>query len=395
MKRLSKSKLTLVYAGEDLPNRIEKSIFLAGPTPRLDETKSWRDDAIQLLKDNKYDGVVFIPEARDGKKYPNYDDQIHWETKMLDLCDCILFWIPRELNENFEMLALTTNIEWGKYQRSEKVVIGFPKDSKENRYIEKECNDLSISIHSTLDNTVKSAIDFIGNGSLRIDGECYIPLNVWNTQMFQNWYKAQKAVGNELRYARVNYIFKMPIMKQIFLWILHVNVYIKEEDRIKDNEFVIARTDISSIVIYRKDEEDLLNSDVILIKEFRSPCCNSEGFVYEICGGSSYKDNDNINEVIKDEIKEETGLEFDADRIQYEGSRQLMATLCSHKCHLFSVKINENELNEIRKMEDSVHGVIEDTERTYLKVYKVKDLIGSDIIDWSNMGYIMSVLNKK
>ena len=71
-----------------------------------------------------------------------------------------------------------------------------------------------------------------------------------------------------------------------------------------------------------------------------------------------------------------------------------MATLSSHKCHLFSVEINDDELEEIKKQENSIHGVVEDTERTYLKIYKLKDLLNSDIIDWSNVGYIMSVLLK-
>ena len=391
MKRLSKKQIELIYAGEDLPDTIEKSIFLAGPTPRSDDVESWRDDAINLLIENNYDGVVFIPEARNGKKYPNYDDQIQWEEQMMNLCDCLLFWIPRNMET---MPALTTNIEWGKYQKSEKIVIGFPENSEKNRYIEKECKKLSIDVNKTLEDTIKKAIDFIGKGELRSGGTRYVPLNIYQTPMFQEWYKAQISIGNELQYAKVNYVFKMPIMKQIFLWILYVQVYIKEEDRIKDNEFVVARTDISSIVIYRKDKENVLNSDIVLIKEFRSPCSNSEGFVYEVCGGSSFKNNEDINEVIKDEIMEETGLEFDKDRIKFEGSRQLMATLSSHKCHLFSVEINDEELAEIRKQENSIHGVVEDTERTYLKIYKLKDLLNSDIIDWSNVGYILSTILK-
>jgi 8-oxo-dGTP pyrophosphatase MutT (NUDIX family) len=200
--------------------------------------------------------------------------------------------------------------------------------------------------------------------------------------------------GNELRFARVNYIFKMPIMKQIFLWVLYVHVYIKDEDRIKDNEFVISRTDISSIVIYKKDKEDILNSDIVLVKEFRSPANNSKSMVYEIPGGSSFKDNSDINQVIQDEIEEETGLIFDKDRIQYNGARQLMATLSSHKCHLFSVEINDKELEDIKSQVGSVHGVEEDTERTYLEIYKMKDLLECDFVDWSNIGYILSILNK-
>ena len=229
MKRLSKKQIELIYAGEELPETIEKSIFLAGPTPRSNDVKSWRDDAIQLLIENNYNGIVFIPEARNGEKYPDYDDQINWEEQMMNLCDCILFWIPRNLKT---LPAFTTNIEWGKYQRSEKIVIGFPEDSEKNRYIEKECEKLSIIVNRTLENTIKQAIDFIGDGELRTGGTRYVPLNIYQTPMFKEWYNSQISVGNELRYAKVNYVFKMPIMKQIFLYVLYVQVYIKEENRI-------------------------------------------------------------------------------------------------------------------------------------------------------------------
>jgi 8-oxo-dGTP pyrophosphatase MutT (NUDIX family) len=393
LKRLNskeKSALELIYAGEELPSNIRKSIFLAGPTPRSEDVQSWRKEAIEILNDLNFDGTIFIPEPRDGKAYPDYINQVDWETKMLDLCDCILFWIPRSK----DLPALTTNIEWGKYQRSEKIAMGFPKDSEHNRYIEYECKNLGITVSDTLEDTIKYAIDLLGEGSYREEGECYVPLNIWGTSMFQNWYKSQKESGNELRFAKVNYVFKMPIMKQIFLWVLYVQVYIKDEDRIKDNEFVISRTDISSIVIYKKDKEDILNSDIVLVKEFRSPANNSKSMVYEVPGGSSFKDNSDINQVIQDEIEEETGLVFNKDRIIYEGSRQLMATLSSHKCHLFSVEINDEELEDIKSQVGSVHGVEEDTERTYLEIYKIKDLLKSDFVDWSNIGYILSILNK-
>ena len=392
MGRLIKN-MTLVYAGEDLPKSFEKSIFLAGPTPRNKETQSWRKEALKLLEKNKYDGVVFIPEARNGEKFPEYDDQIDWETQMLDCCDCILFWIPRELRSDFEMIALTTNIEWGKYQKSEKVVIGFPKESKKNKYIQYECDKLGIKVNSTLEDTIKNAIDFVGEGSYRKNGECYVPLNIWNTKMFQGWYKSQKESGNELQYAKLNYVFKMPKAKQIFLWILFVKVYIKDEDRVKENEFVLSRTDISSVVIYKKDKDDILNSDIVLVEEFRSPVRNELSMVFEVPGGSSLKDENQLETII-DEIKEETGLEFDTDRLIFEKDRQLMATLSSHKSYLYSIEINDEELDFIKQQENTIHGVEEDTERTYLKIYKVKEIIDKNIVDWSNIGYILSVLNK-
>lgn len=391
MRRLMKksNNITLVYAGEKLPQHITKSIFLAGPTTRTNDLISWRKEAIEILKQLNYDGVVFIPEARDGEDYPEYNNQVEWEQQMLDLCDCILFWIDRNYSP-----GLTTNIEWGKYQNSAKIVMGFPVDCKNTRYIEYECNKLKIEINNTLLDTIKCAIDFVGNGAYRENGECYVPLNIWSTDMFQKWYKEQKNVGNVLELARVNYVFKMPKAQKVFLWILYVKVFIKNENRYKENEFVVSRTDISSIVLYRKDEDDILNSDIILIEEFRSPARNSKCMVFEVPGGSSIADNVDPLETIVEEIKEETGLSFDRNRISFESDRQLMATLSSHKCYLYSLRLSDEELEGIKSLEGTTNGVEEDSELTYLRIMKVKDILKNDLLDWSNIGYILSVLNK-
>lgn len=95
-----------------------------------------------------------------------------------------------------------------------------------------------------------------------------------------------------------------------------------------------------------------------------------------------------------DEIKEETGLIFDKNRIVFEQDRQLMATLSSHKCYLYSIEINDSEFNDIKKIEGTVNGVEGETERTYLRIAKVRDLISNNLLDWSNVGYILYVLNK-
>lgn len=69
MKRLLKkaNKMQIVYAQEKYPHELtlSKSIFIAGPTPRDESTKSWRPEAIKYLEDIGYDGTVYIPEARD------------------------------------------------------------------------------------------------------------------------------------------------------------------------------------------------------------------------------------------------------------------------------------------------------------------------------------------
>lgn len=60
--------MEVIYALEDMPDTFTKSIFLAGPTPRnKDEVESWRPDALKILEDKGFDGVVFIPEPESPK----------------------------------------------------------------------------------------------------------------------------------------------------------------------------------------------------------------------------------------------------------------------------------------------------------------------------------------
>lgn len=389
MKRLVKkggNVMKIIYALEDFPKEYSKSIFLAGPTPRDKEVPSWRPEAIKILEEMGYDGVVFSPEPKNKNFTKDYDAQIEWETEGLNRADCILFWIPRDLET---MPAFTTNFEFGEWHKSGKVVLGFPKDAPKNRYLESRFNDLELKATYTLKDTIKNAIEMIGEGALRTNGETYVPLYIWNTPMFKSWYKAQTNVGNELRWAKLNYVFAMPKAKKVFMWVLQVHVWIKEENRIKENEFVLARTDICSAVLYKKFEK-LEDTEIVLVKEFRSPASNSKAFIYEVPGGSSINPEENID-VIHDEIKEELGLDINKDKLQYINSRQLAGTLSSHKSHLYSLELTDEEINQL-KNDKSVHGVAADTEMTYIEVMTLGEIMANDILDWTNIGMIMTVL---
>ena len=83
----------------------QKSIFLAGPTPRDENIKSWRNEACQILKDNGFDGVVYVPEYSTGLPKKDYTDQVQWEREAMSYASVIAVWLPR----TSDMLALTTN----------------------------------------------------------------------------------------------------------------------------------------------------------------------------------------------------------------------------------------------------------------------------------------------
>lgn len=167
--------MQVIYAQEPLPTTVKKTIFLAGPSPRTDEDLSWRPEALRLLELMKYDGHVFSPEPRDGK-FQDYVGQIEWETAALERADVILFWIPRTKM----MPGLTTNVEWGVWMKSGKVVLGSPDGAESMRYIKHLAQKHNVPSFDSLSTATLVAIDKLGAGSERNgDGECQVPLNVW------------------------------------------------------------------------------------------------------------------------------------------------------------------------------------------------------------------------
>lgn len=221
--------MKLVYTGESAPETIAKSIFLAGPTPRSKRTASWRPGALKILEEMNYDGVVFVPEYRNGKWDGTYAEQNSWEEMGLNMADCIVFWVPRKLSN---MPAFTTNVEWGRWENSGKVVFGAPPWAVKVDYQRHYANKLKVPLFDNLKETLRAALDMIGDGAVRTGGEREVPLYIWRAPSFQQWYSRQKSAGNRLNGARVEWTLRFgPQRNIIFLWAIRVNVYIAAEKR--------------------------------------------------------------------------------------------------------------------------------------------------------------------
>ncbi|MDO8669658.1 MAG: nucleoside 2-deoxyribosyltransferase domain-containing protein [Candidatus Buchananbacteria bacterium] len=383
--------MIVVYAKEPWPGSISKSIFLVGPTPRDKvKIKSWRPEALRILEELGYDGIVFVPEDRNGKwEKGEYINQVEWEENCLNIADCIVAWVPRDMAT---MPALTTNTEWGVWCDSGKIVFGAPPEAVAVTYQKYYAGKYKVPISTTLEDTLKSALAMIGEGAIRTGGECQVPLYIWRTPHFQNWYQAQKQAGNRLDGAKVLWTWRVGPKKDIvFFFAIHVDVYIASEGRNKTNEVVISRPDISTVMMYKPDRDNIANSDIVLIREFRSPAANC--FVWELPGGSSFRLGVDSLQLAADECLEETGLKINPVRMRAHQSRQLIATLSSHQAHLFSVELTDEELAWLKSQEGIVHGVIEDSERTYIEVVKLGDILLFGRVDWSMLGMILSVLN--
>jgi hypothetical protein len=109
-------------------------------------------------------GNVFIPENADFSfqdwegDFP-YDAQVEWELEMLERADCLMFWIPR----NMETLpGLTTNDEFGAYKNSGKVILGTPPDAVSVKYQRWYAKKLGIPTFNTLSDTCHGAMTFLG-----------------------------------------------------------------------------------------------------------------------------------------------------------------------------------------------------------------------------------------
>lgn len=390
--------MKIIYAQEAIPNQLSKSIFLAGPSLRPGQDGiSWRIKAIEILEMLEYDGIVFVPEFRDGifDDNFNWDNQVMWEDKCLKIADNILFNINRNIDNN--LLGLTTNTEFGQWMDSGKIVLVTPLDADKVEYQKDKAKQFKIPTYQDLFNGFKYIIGEQTHEN-RIDGERFIPQEIWKLKQFQSWYKSMKFVGNWISDAKVLNTYRIPSNNKIFAFSLWVNIYIKKENRYKNNEFIFSRPDISSCVLYKPDFENPLNSDVIFVSEFRSPASNSQGMIYELPGGSSVKENVDPKQRIIEELEEETGFKPNIHKLQFEGAKQIYGTLVTCKSHLYSYELSTIEYH---KIEDSIKngetfGVIEDTELTYLHTFKIRDLLDNDIdyIDWANIGQVLKVINK-
>lgn len=409
--------MKVVYAKQPFPAEWSSAIFLAGPTPRDAATESWRPAALKLLDELGYDGVVMVPEDAEGEwgTGPDaYINQIEWERKGLDLADIIVFWVPREMTK---MPALTTNVEFGRYVTSDKVVFGAPEWAKSVRYLEKMLGDEVGGIrHHDLKATLKAAVERLAHlrsvlpeqnrpDFLRSGGERAVPLHVWTLPSFQSWYRAQVSAGNRLDDARLLWHFRMPKAKAVFSWVLWVKVWIGSEGRYKENEWVFARTDISAVVLFHVPAKhrnadalfpnmvgltEAMETEVVLVREFRSPARTADGFIRELAGGSSMKPGQDPLHVASDEVHEETGLIIPAERFQPLGSRQVAGTLSAHHAHLFAAELSQAEMAQAKALAaaNQAHGVEEDSERTYVEVTTLRQILTEPTTDWATIGMI-------
>lgn len=391
--------MQLVFSDHPVPSVITKSIFLAGPSPRSKNIVDWRHEALSCLSSSsiKYDGTVFIPVPEqhfyDTDNNPStwtYDNQISWECECRHVADLIVFWVPRNIGD--QMPGFTTNVEFGEDLHSGKIVYGHPENAEKCQYLDKRIKDLRLSVFSSLADTLRHAVSVLGRGANRTNGEVYVPLFIWEIEQFQSWYSNLKLAGNRLEKAKLLHHVKCSSTGQVFSYVMWVKIWIEAEKRYKENEFIFTRKDISTVLAYYKDTDGDIK--IAIIKEFRSSVNNSDGFVYELPGGSSLTLNMDPQLTAKHELEEECSVIItDVSRFKYVGQRQLAATLSSHRAQVYAIELTKEEYEEMLKNEkgDKSFGVVEDSEKTYLKIISISQLQHS-FLDFSMLGMIYQAL---
>jgi ADP-ribose pyrophosphatase YjhB (NUDIX family) len=243
------------------------------------------------------------------------------------------------------------------------------------------------SLEHTLDRALSDA-----RPALRSNGERYVPQHLWHTPVFQAWYQALQKAGNRLDGAEPLWHYRVAWSGQLFAWILKVNIWVAAEERHKSGEWVFARADVSTAVLFKR-AQSLLDSDVVLVREYRAPARTADGFVHELPGGSAPVEGEEPRAVAAEEIHEETGLSIAAERLRPLGSRQIAATLSAHVAHAYAAEITDAELAQARALAEAgtPHGS-GGSERTVVEVTTLKALLEDQRADWSTIGMTLAAL---
>lgn len=299
------------------------------------------------------------------------------------------------------MLGLTTNDEWGVWKDSGKVVLGAPPDAVSTNYQKYHAEKLGVQVFDNLEATVQAAVERVKVGCPRSGVECQVPMHIWNTPYFRAWYNAQRHAGNRVERVRVSWSLQVGPKKDIpVLWVVDAHVFITAENRIKDNEVIVGRSDIAATVLWQR-ATNLRDTQVVLVREFRTPSRSFDGYVRELPGGSS-KNHGTFFQTAVEELHEETNIVVAAeptltiakDRLMTHPPRQMAATLSCFSGACFSAEVTADEMSKIRATIGKVHGVVEDGERTYIEVRTVGELLDFDVTDWSTLGMIFMALSK-
>lgn len=149
----------VIYALQEFPPPAVPSLFLAGPTPRKSYVKSWRPQALGMIRRRRRELAVLYPEPSALEKWsPDADDHINWERAALMRSKVILFWVPRHL----EILpGFRTNTEWGFWTSCDpgRLVLGYPQGAPGMNGMRNDAECYRIPVAHSLSDALRLALD--------------------------------------------------------------------------------------------------------------------------------------------------------------------------------------------------------------------------------------------
>jgi 8-oxo-dGTP pyrophosphatase MutT (NUDIX family) len=340
------------YFDDQDTDTVTKSIFLAGPTPRssVGDTmgSTWRHVAVEALRNLGYDGTIYIPIPEKHFQLGNvldeeydYENQVEWEKTALDRADVIFFYVAR----TEENPGLTTNIEFGRYIDSGRVVYARPHDAISVRYLDDLAKRFKVECFE-LENGLKQAVERIGEGAERKGLECKIPLLFWKSDQFQDWWITHKNQGNRVLAFEVKSVITLDNFKELFGFSAWVSIWIKNEDREKSCEWIFSRTHATYTVPFFTNPDG--SRSYVLVRDFRSTSTNKKGYVYELPGGSWEKGLEPRDNAAK-ELYEEIGIDLvnEKDRLKQLASIQPYAIFAINLIIPFVLELTLEEFNFI------------------------------------------------
>jgi 8-oxo-dGTP pyrophosphatase MutT (NUDIX family) len=216
--------------------------------------------------------------------------------------------------------------------------------------------------------------------------------DVYSSRHFQEWYTSLNNAGHQL--LNIKSVEWVKRINNFPLFIaLHIEVNVRGENRIKNNEVVIIRPTTAHCIVWCENNDPALD-EIIVVREYRTPVMNPKGFVYELPGGSSFNPNKDMRQVMKDELKEETGLDISLERFELIGGAQSAPTIIANRTILFGIKLSFMEMQYVKQQLNSVHGNFSESEITTLKIKHRSDImdIRNEHYGWDIRGMISSAI---
>lgn len=376
---------TVICLGEALPPAFTASIYLAGsPGP------AWRDELLAQLAAAGFDGVVFVPEPRQGAVATDAARHEAWRSDALAITDLLVLHTADGIGQSPGSLSL-----WADWPRTGRMIVCGPRSEG----ISRQSAQRLIFADTSADVTAL-ILKFLRPGAVRRAGERSVPLSLWRSPSFQSWYRALSRAGHFLEEIDVEWTHRSRGMgRPPFLWAMRPRVRVRGERRQLSGEVVIGRADVSVSVLYHRPPQTApLDTQVVLVREFRAAVRNRGGFAWMLPGGSAAQAGERRSDprhTAVQEVFEETGLRLPPEQLQavHAGDRQLVASLASYHAQVFRAELTDEQLAAMRATAAAGKALgATPSERCFVSVRRLGDVLHDPDFDWSHLGMLMFAL---